>query len=270
MQLKLSTPFYIGAFVVLLILIFVLLVISPTQNSFFELKEIYPILYYNLHENKYAYNIIIKEIVDATGITRIDMDEILAVIDPLADNSNLAASTTESPELKSTKVQLLEDDQPVKIESPKLEWISYSSDKYDYIRGKVDILPLYYNNRIYDNAKYFSHLMRFLKVQPNVINIYFWRLAAESALLQHTPKCPDGKTNIHEESILDKNILRYTLAVNVLSCAEEDCSIWVGGHLKKLVFDKYVLWDPSKEFSLHNDSATEGDVLFLNIDILRD
>ena len=241
MQIKLSTPYYIGAFVVLFIVILVLLVISPTQNSFFELKDIYPSLYYNLHENPPIYEQLLQEIIKVTGVSRIDM---------------------EPQEAAATAAAVAE-------QVASLEWLEYSPKTYDYIRGKVDILPLYYNYKLYDNHLHFPTLMRFMRIVPGIFNIYFWRLGPESALLQHPPKRANGTPNIHEESVLDKKIYRYTLAINVLSCVEEECSIWVGGHLKKLIFDKYVLWDPSKEFSLHNDSATDGDVLFLNIDILH-
>lgn len=256
MPLKLSTPYYIGAFVILFIIILVLLVISPTQNSFFELKEVYPHLYYNLHENKPVYDAIITEILRATEINRIDMDR------PESPTPNTESDT------QSTKPSLQEDHKDTLAEN-KLIWLNYSPEKYSYIRGKVDILPLVYNGKEYNNIAAFPILMQIMQLQPNILNIYFWRLGAESALLQHPPKLIDGCANIHESSILDKKVLRYTLAINVLSCIEEECSLWVGGQLKKLVFDTYVLWDPSKEFSLHNDSATEGDVLFLNIDILR-
>ena len=241
MQIKLSTPYYIGAFVVLFIVILVLLVISPTQNSFFELKDIYPSLYYNLHENPPIYEQLLQEIIKVTGVSRIDM---------------------EPQEAAATAAAVAE-------QVASLEWLEYSPKTYDYIRGKVDILPLYYNYKLYDNHLHFPTLMRFMRIVPGIFNIYFWRLGPESALLQHPPKRANGTPNIHEESVLDKKIYRYTLAINVMSCVEEECSIWVGGHLKKLIFDKYVLWDPSKEFSLHNDSATDGDVLFLNIDILH-
>lgn len=240
MPIKPSTSFYIGAFVILVIIILALLVLSPTQNSFFDLKATYPILYYNLHDNQYLYDNMIKEIVLATNIIRVDTPPDTAPTESSHDTS-----------------------------ATNLEWISYAADKFPYVRGKVEILPLIYNNKQYDNTIHFPLLMQFIKIQPNILNIYFWKFGAESALLQHYPTNEKGASNIHEENILDKKVLRYTLAINVLSCAEEDCSIWVNGHLKKLVYDKYVLWDPSKEFSLHNDSATDGDVLFLNIDLLR-
>lgn len=256
MPLKLSTPYYVGAFVVLFIVILVLLVISPTQNSFFELKELYPHIYYNLHENKPVYDKIIEEVLAATSINRIDME-------PPPDD--LKTNPNEVDIASNTRTNAKSPDVP----SKNLVWLNYSPEKYSYIRGKVDILPLIYNGKQYENTAAFPTLMQFMQFQPNILNIYFWRLGAESALLQHPPKLVDGCANIHESSILDKKILRYTLAINVLSCVEEECSLWVGGQLKKLVFDTYVLWDPSKEFSLHNDSATEGDVLFLNIDIMR-
>jgi hypothetical protein len=229
MPIYLSTPFYIGAFVLLVIIIIILLIISPTQKSFFDLQEYYPILYYNLHKNEYLYKEIINEIVNNTGIKRVDIEN------PLTND--------------------------------KLEWIDYSPKKYSYIRGKVEILPIYYQGKFYDNYKYFPKLMNLMQIQPNILNIYFWKLSSESALLQHFPKLTNGNSNIHESNILDLPILRYTLAINVLTCMEEECSLWVSGHLKKLVFDKYLLWDPNKEFSLHNDSDTDGDVLFLNIDL---
>lgn len=256
MPLKLSTPYYVGAFVVLFIVILLLLVISPTQNSFFELKELYPHIYYNLHENKPVYDKIIEEVLAATLINRIDMEP---------PPNDLEANSNEAGVASNTRTNAKSPDAP----SKNLVWLNYSPEKYSYIRGKVDILPLIYNGKQYENTAAFPTLMQFMQFQPNILNIYFWRLGAESALLQHPPKLVDGCANIHESSILDKKILRYTLAINVLSCVEEECSLWVGGQLKKLVFDTYVLWDPSKEFSLHNDSATEGDVLFLNIDIMR-
>jgi hypothetical protein len=248
MQIKLSTPYYIGAFVVLFIVILILLVISPTQNSFFELKEVYPSLYYNLHENPPIYDQLIQEILKVTGISRIDIEQQEGDV-VVAKEPTKAENAT--------------------IQTPTLEWLEYSPETYDYIRGKVHILPLYYNDKLYDNHLSFPTLMRFMRIVPGIFNIYFWKLGPESALLQHPPKRANGTPNIHEDSVLDKKIYRYTLAINVLSCVEEECSIWVGGHLKKLIFDKYVLWDPSKEFSLHNDSATDGDVLFLNIDLLH-
>ena len=237
MAIKLSTPFYIGAFIILIIIIAILLVLSPTQNSFFDLKEKFPILYYNLHENKYVYNTIIEEIVGNTRVSRIDMD---------------------IPNLNNEMI-----------------WIDYSNEKYNYIRGKVQILPLYYNNKYYANHKYFPKLMNLLYAQSNILNVFFWKLSPESGLLPHQPITDDGSANIHEHNILEieeskrgfPNILRYTLAINALSCMEEECSLWVNGQLKKLTFDKAVLWDPSQEFSLHNETATDGDILFLNIDI---
>lgn len=237
MAIKLSTPFYIGAFIILIIIIVILLVLSPTQNSFFDLKDQCPILYYNLHENKYVYKNIIEEIVGNTGVSRIDMNV------PNLDN--------------------------------EMDWIDYPNDKYPYIRGKVQILPLYYNNQYSNNSVYFPKLMQLLYTQPNILNVFFWKLSPRSALLQHQPRTADGAPNIHENNILDielgklgaPHILRYTLAINVLSCMEEECSLWVNGQLKKLTFDKAVLWDPYQEFSLHNETATDGDILFLNIDI---
>jgi hypothetical protein len=234
MSYELSTSFYIGAFVILVVIIMILLIISPTQNSFFDLKEKYPILYYNLHHNSYVYNNIIKEIVSNTGVKRADMEEL-------------------------------------KYTNAPIQWLDYSVEQYTYIRGDVQILPLYYNNQYYENYKCFPLLMQLLQVQPNILNVFFWKLSDLSGLLQHTPKKQDGTPNIHETNILDihkKNgILRYTLAINVLSCAEDECSLWVNGQLKKLVFDRYLLWNPLLEFSLHNESATDGDILFLNIDI---
>ena len=232
MKIHLSTPFYIGAFVLLVIIIIVLLIISPTQKCFFELEKFYPIIYYNLHKNEYNYKQIMDEIINITGIKRVDIDN----------------------NIESNK---------------KLEWINYSKEKYPYIRGDVKILPLYYQGKYYQNYKFFPKLMNILENQSSILNVYFWKLSAESALLQHHPKTNDGKINIHEENIIDLPILRYTLAINVLSCMEEECSLWVEGQLKKLVFDKYLLWDPNKEFSLHNDSDTDGDVLFLNIDLKK-
>jgi hypothetical protein len=157
----------------------------------------------------------------------------------------------------------------------KMDWIDYSNEQYSYIRGKVQILPLYYNNQYHNNSAYFPKLMQLLYSQPNILNVFFWKLSPGSGLLQHLPRKADGTPNIHEKNILDietgkasaPSILRYTLAINVLSCMEEECSLWVNGQLKKLTFDKAVLWDPYHEFSLHNDTATDGDILFLNIDI---
>jgi hypothetical protein len=231
MTYKYTTSYYIGLFIVSVIAIIVLLVLSPTQNSFFDLKEKYPILYYNLHENKYVYDNVISEIIMNTGISRIDY--------PIVENTNLN----------------------------QIEWIDYSINEYPYIRGNVQILPLFYNNVFYNNCAYFPVLMQLLQIQPDIVNVFLWKLSSDSALLQHPQKKTDGNSNIHETNILDKNILRYTLAVNILSCMEEECSIWVDGQLRKLTFDKFVLWDPSKEFSLHNDTATDGDTIFLNIDI---
>lgn len=230
MAIRLSTPYYIGAFVILFIIILALILLSPTQNSFFDLQERYPILYYNLHKNDHVYKQVIKEIIAKTGINRVDME---------------STGASES----------------------KLEWIDYPA--FDYVRGKVQILPLYYNGQTYNNCGHFPLLMQLLQIQSKILNVFFWKFSPNSALLQHAPKLTDGKQNIHEANIIDKPVLRYTLAVNVLSCAEEECSLWVGGQLKKLTFDKYLLWDPNKEFSLHNETDTDGDVIFLNIDLAQ-
>jgi hypothetical protein len=232
MKVHLSTSFYIGVFVLLIIIIIILLIISPTQCCFFELEKYYPIIYYNLHKNEYIYKQVINEIINTTGVKRIDIDN---HIEP---NKNL-------------------------------EWLDYSKKKYSYIRGNIKILPLYYKDNYYDNYKYFPILMNILENQPNILNVYFWKLSPDSALLQHSTKTNNGNINIDESNIIDLPILRYTLAINVLSCMEEECSLWVDGQLKQLVFDKYLLWDPNKEFSLHNDSDTDGDILFLNIDLKK-
>ena len=244
MQIKLSTPYYIGAFVVLFIVILVLLVISPTQNSFFELKDIYPSLYYNLHENPLIYEQLLQEIIKVTGVSRIDMEPQEA-----SATAETAATAAATATVETAAAAAAGTSSPAE-QVASLEWLEYSPKTYDYIRGKVDILPLYYNYKLYDNHLHFPTLMRFMRIVPGIFNIYFWRLGPESALLQHPPKRANGTPNIHEESVHDKKIYRYTLAINVLSCVEEECSIWVGGHLKKLIFDKYVLWDPSKELSL--------------------
>lgn len=53
----------------------------------------------------------------------------------------------------------------------------------------------------------------------------------------------------------------------VWDVSEEQSSIWVNGEIKKTIYDDYLLWDPSKKFSLCNE--TDDDIIYLNIDIKR-
>jgi hypothetical protein len=221
--------YYIGILVILIVVIITLLIISPTQSSFYEFEKLYPILYNNIHKNEDRYRNIIQEIINVTKIHHIDYTPTI--------NNNI-----------------------------NLEWINYSAKDYDYVRGKVEILPMYYNNKYYDNYKYFPLLLQALLQQPNILNVFFWKFSHTSGLLQHNTK-KNNEVNIHDYNIINLPILRYTLAINVLSCVEEECSLWVDGQLKKLVFNEFLLWNPNKEFSLHNDSSTDDDVLFLNIDL---
>lgn len=249
---ELSTACYIGVFVILIISIICLVIISPTQTSFYDLKYIYPTLYYILHTTNMesVYKKIINEIVNETKIIRTDID-----------SNQLVDIFSQSEPIDSININ----------QSNKLEWLSYSADKYEYVRGNVSILPLFYNGKYYsNNINRFNLLMSILYIMPNIINVFFWRLPPKSGLLEHTPKTSKGIPNIDEANILDiENIYRYTLAINVLSCSEEDCSIWVNGHIRTLLYDKYIVWTPNKPFSIHNDSATEGDTLFLNIDFTK-
>lgn len=238
-MIVLSQAYYIGSFAILIICILCLVIMSPSPNSFFDLKEVYPSLFYIIHNNT-TYMPLITEIVNVAGIDRIDIEP-----------QNTCIQTTKSDECE-------------------IYWMPYMN--FTYVRGCVSILPLYFNNEYYThNINKFDKLMTLLYLLPKVINVFFWRLGAKAALLEHAPYTTDNKPNIYEHNILGcRNILRYTLAINVLSCTEEDCSLWVDGHLRTLIYDKYVVWNPNKSFSLHNDGSTDGDTLFLNIDFERE
>ena len=239
-----SFSYYFGIFVILCIIILTLLIVSPTQNCFFDLKEKYPSLYLDLHENNQIYNQLIIEIVSAVGISRLDLN-----IDYSPDNFNKFSWLDAKNIISSANL------------SP-----SKSPTCHNYIKGEIQILPLYYANKYYSNIMYFPQLMNILYRHNNILNVFFWKMGPGSAFLQHGAQTATGAPNINETNIIGQNVLRYTLAINPLTIMEEECSIWVSGKIKKLIFDKYILWDANKEFSLHNDTNTDGEILFLNID----
>ena len=205
MNIKLSFTFYLGAFIILCIIITILLLVSPHQNNFYNVKDKYPSLYYNLHKNER----VIEEILNTTNMTRPDIQFV-----------------------------------PNKIQ---LEWINYQNNE---IKGDVKVLPLFYNNKYYENIKYFPNLMNSIRDQK-ILSLYFWKISPNSAILKQ----------LYDNS----DALRYTVSINAMSCNEEECSLWVNGEIKKMDFDKYALWNPAREFSLHNN--TDNEILFLNIEI---
>lgn len=230
-----STTYYISFFVIIFIVIFGLLIFAPSQNIFFNLKEECPYLYYILHQNKSKYDRIIKEIIKATNLKRPDIEE--------------------------------------EFTNYKLEWIDYPN--YNYVKKNIQILPLFYQNKYYNNINYFPELMTTITElcsSINVLNVFFWKFSSGAAFCEHNIIDENGNINTDEKNIIEhsksQKVLRYTLAINPLTVMEDECSLWVDGKIKKLAFDDYVLWDPTKKFSLHNDTYSDSDVLFLNIDIV--
>lgn len=240
---------YFGYLIILIIIILFLLVMAPDQQEFFSLKQEYPALYYNIHENKNAYDAIIKELVYNTNIERIDIIE----------RFSLAIHK-------------------------ELQWVPYS--KKPYVKGDVSILPLFCNGIYYPNLQYFPNLLCALNNIPGIINIFIWRFYPNSALLEQDPVADVGAGVISEDDVdarttmkcaqyliklpnINKKSLRYTLSINALSWREEDCFIWVNGKIKMLCSDTAVLWDPLKPFSIHNNTDNDGPIIFLNIDMAR-
>jgi len=221
-----SFSYYLAIFIILFILIFALLVVSPAQDCFFDFKEKYPYLYEDIHGDKQIYRQLINEIVSVTGISRIDEPNI-----PIKSRFS---------------------------ERTSLIWLNANeSDIREYVRGNIQILPLFYDGKYYSNISYFPQLMNILYKYNNILNVFFWKMPINSAFLQHV------STSI----ISGHKVLRYTLAINPLTVMEEECSLWVNGKIKRLAFDDYVLWNINKEFSLHNNTNTDDDILFLNIDL---
>lgn len=130
-----------------------------------------------------------------------------------------------------------------------------------YIRGNVEIIPIYYNNK-YSNHVHFPTLLSTLHSicgHVNITNVFFWRIYTNSAIGEHTDH-PD------ESSTCSGKALRYTVAINSMALTEEECSLWVDGKIKKMDLDDSALWDPSNNYSLHNNTYSDNPILFLNID----
>lgn len=228
-----TTSYYFGIFIVLCIIVLALVVMSPTQNSFFDLKLKFPKLYKDLHSDTDVYKLLIEEILKTTGVSRIDFGN----------------------EINIGHTDL------IWLDAKKSLW---GSTDLDYVKGNIMILPLFYSDTYYTNINHFPLLMNILYNHPNILNVFFWKLESDAAFTQHIPDSPN---NTNEKNILGHKVLRYTLPINVLTINEEECSLWVNGQMKRMAFDNYVLWDPNKEFSLHNYSDTDSDILFLNIDL---
>lgn len=220
MALKESISFYIGCFIILCICIIVLLLISPVKKNFYDLKEQYPILYYNLHQNNKNYQSVLNEILNGLNIDRFDINR-----------------------LNSRK--LLQDPN-------SKNWLEYPTT--EHCQNMVYTFPLFINGELSEKSSEFKILINLLNNQPEIKSVYFWKFPPKSAFKQHI----ESNTN---------NIMRYTLCINGMGCTEEHSSLWVNGDIKKLVYDDYVLWDPSKEFSLHNE--TDDDIIYLNVDVKK-
>lgn len=229
MALKESISFYIGCFIILCICIIVLLLISPVKKNFYDLKEQYPILYYNLHQNNKNYQSVLNEILNGLNIDRIDINRL----------------TSEHLSQYPTSEHL--------SQNPTFEhWLEYPNS--EHCQNMVYIFPLFINGELSKKSSEFKTLINLLNNQPEIKSVYFWKFPPKSAFKQHI----ESNTN---------DIMRYTLCINGMGCTEEHSSLWVNGDIKKLVYDDYVLWDPSKEFSLHNE--TEDDIIYLNVDVKK-
>lgn len=226
MPLKESISFYIGCFIILCICIIVLLLISPKKNNFYDLKEQYPILYYNLHQNTTNYQSILNEILNGLKINRSDINQ----------------SEADKPKEDQSEADNVKD----------IDWVEHRTT--EHCKNIVFSLPLFINGELKNNSTKFNKLVNLLNNQSDIKAIYFWKFPPKSAFKQHI----ESNTN---------DIMRYTLCINGMGFTEEQSSLWVNGEIKKLIYDDYVLWDPSKEFSLHNE--TDDDIIYLIVDIKR-
>jgi hypothetical protein len=100
-------------------------------------------------------------------------------------------------------------------------------------------------NKINKDIEHIHYTANLLQNQPNISSIKLLRMEPESQI----------KLDIVENTNL------YILCIDSTAMSEDQCCIWINGQNKKITAGTYLLFEPSKEHILYND--TYDDIHYL-------
>lgn len=136
------------------------------------------------------------------------------------------------------------------------DWINWPDP--GYVSGVCKIFPIYIYSILSKKRKHkCSETYKLIKNMPDVKTCAFIKIDKKSKLNKQT-ECKE----------LSNSTLRCLYVLKSVSSAPvETCGIWVNGESKKLISNKLIIFDSSKEHSIYN--GTDYPLYALLIDIKR-
>lgn len=137
-----------------------------------------------------------------------------------------------------------------------VDWVPWPDPSY--VSGKCSIFPIYIFSILSKKRKDKSlKTYKLIKNMPDVKTCAFIKIDKKSKLIKQT-ECKE----------LSNSTLRCLYILKSVSSAPvETCGIWVNGESKKLISNKIIIFDSSKEHSIYN--GTDYPLYALLIDIKR-